>query len=217
MPEDKSVLIVGGGRVGFQTAELLDDRGHNIRIVERDPAVCEALTDEWVATVIEGDATDPAILKQCGLDSVDVIAGLTGMTGVNLAVCMMATQLAPDIKTVARIDHGDGRNYAEFVDGIVYPERAGARVAANEILGSDVQTLADVPGDLDIMQIRVQEGAPAAGKELKDVRFPAGTLVISDEDGDNVAQPDTQLNPGSRYVVAVEPAVADEVLNLLRG
>jgi len=217
MPEDKSVLIVGGGRVGFQTAELLADRGHNIRIVEKDPVLCEQLTDAWVATVIEGDATDPSILKQCGLDSVDVVAALTGLTGVNLAVCMMADQLSPGTRTVARLEQGDGRNYVEFVDAIVYPERAGASVAANEILGSDVQTLADVTGDLQIMEVRVAEGAPAAEKQLRNVRFPAGTLVISDSDGDSVAQPETALQPGNRYVVAVEPNVVDEVLNLLRG
>lgn len=217
MPEDKSVIIVGGGRVGFQTAELLSDRGHNVRIIEKDPELCAALTDEWVATVIEGDATDPAILEQGGLETADVVAGLTGLTGVNLAVCMMATRLSPGTRTVARLDHGDGANYTEFVDGIVYPERAGARVATNQIVGSDVQTLADVTGNLDIVSVRVAEGAPAAGKQLRNVRFPAGTLVISAEDGDSVAQPDTELSPGHRYVVAVDPAVADEVMNLLRG
>ncbi|MFC6975461.1 TrkA family potassium uptake protein [Halomicroarcula sp. GCM10025709] len=217
MTQDISVIIVGGGRVGFQTAELLDDRGHKITIVERDPAVCEALTDEWLATVIKGDATNPEILAQGGLEKADVVAGLTGLTGVNLAVCMMATRLSPDTRTVARIDHGDGAGYEEFVDAIVYPERSGARVAANEIVGSDVQTLADVTGTLDIMEVLVEEGAPAAGKQLANVRFPAGTLVISDEDGDRIAQPDTELRPGRRYVVAVEPDVVDEVMNLLRG
>ncbi|WP_324756601.1 TrkA family potassium uptake protein [Haloarcula montana] len=217
MTQDKSVLIVGGGRVGFQTAELLADRGHKVTIIERDPATCEALTDEWMATVIQGDATNPEILTQGGLEKADVVAGLTGQSGVNLAVCMMATRLSPDVRTVARIDHGDGAGYKQFVDAIVYPERAGARVAANEIVGSDVQTLADVTGTLDIMEVLVEEGAPAAGKRLADVRFPAGTLVISDDDGERVAQPDTELRPGRRYVVAVEPDVVEEVMNLLRG
>ena len=31
-------------------------------------------------------------------------------------------------------------------------------------MGSDAETLADVTGTLDIMQIRVEEGAPAAGR-----------------------------------------------------
>jgi trk system potassium uptake protein TrkA len=41
--------------------------------------------------------------------------------------------------------------------------------------------------------------------------------VVSGADGDRVAGPDTELVPGKSYVVGVEPSVADEVMNLLRG
>lgn len=67
------------------------------------------------------------------------------------------------------------------------------------------------------IQIRVKEGAPAAEKELQEIRFPSGTLVISDDEGLRIARPDTRLSPGKRYLVAVEPDVANEVMNLLRG
>jgi trk system potassium uptake protein TrkA len=217
MPDVRDVIVAGGGRVGFQTAEILHDRGHDVRIVERDHERCEAIADEYVATVIEGDATRPGILEQADPGGADVIAALTGESGTNLAVCMEAAQMTDGIRTVARIDSGAAEEYTQFVDGVVFPERAGARVAANEIIGSDVQTLADVTGTLDIMTIRVAEGAPAAGRTLKDVRFPAGTLVVSDDDGERIARPDTTLDAGKRYVVAVEPDVVDEVLNLLRG
>ena len=211
------IVIAGGGRVGFQTAERLADLGHDVTIIEQDERVVSELADEWIATVIKGDATNPDIIEQAGVEGADVIAALTGETGLNLAVCLAARELTPEIRTVARIDRAAGESYTRFVDGVLFPERAGARVAVNEILGSDVQTLADVTGNLDIMLVRVAEGAPAAGKRLADVRFPTGTLVVSDGDGNRVARPDTTLTPDSRYVIAVEPDVADEVMNLLRG
>ena len=211
------IIIIGGGRVGIQTAGILDDQGHDIRIVERDEDRCAALADEYVATIIEGDGANPEILEQASIERADVVAALTGETGVNLASCLATRELSPGTRTVCRIDRAASEAYTRFVDAVLFPERAGARVAANEILGSDVQTLADVTGALDIMEIRVQEGAPAAGKSLKEIRFPSGTLVISDDDGDRVARPDTTLTPGKRYIVAVESDVADEVMNLLRG
>jgi trk system potassium uptake protein TrkA len=217
MPSDLNVVIAGGGRVGITTASLLADMGHDVTIIERDEQTCEAIADEWVATVIEGDATDPDVLEQTGLDRTDVVAALTGEMGLNLAVCMAASELAPHVRTVARIDRETGERYTRFVDEVVYPERAGARVASNEIVGSDVRTLSDVTGSLDIMEIRAEEGAPAVGKTLSDLRFPAGSLVISDDDGDRIARPDTVIEAGNHYVVAVEPSVVDEVLNLLRG
>lgn len=217
MTPDLSIIVAGGGRVGFQTAQLLADRGHDVTIVERDPDVVATLADEWVATVIQGDATDPETIEQAGLDRADVIAGLTGDTGVNLAVCLLARELGGDLRTVARIDHPGARSYERLVDSVVFPESAGARTAADAIVGGGVQTLANVTGSLDVMLIEVAEGAPGAGKSLEDVRLPAGALVVSTADGELVARPETTLEPGRRYVVAVEPAVADEVLNLFRG
>ncbi|EMA63969.1 Trk potassium uptake system protein [Halorubrum distributum JCM 13561] len=217
MPSALNIVIAGGGRVGFQTAEILAERGHEVTIIERDERIVSEIADEYVATVIRGDATNPDIIEQAGIERADAIAALTGETGLNLAVCLAASELAPEIRTVARIDRAAGEAYTRFVDAVLFPERAGARVAANEVLGSDVQTLADVTGDLDIMLIRVAEGAPAAGKSLTEVRFPAGALVVSDADGHRIAGSDTSLTPGERYVVAVEPDVADEVLNLLQG
>ena len=217
MTSDLDIIVAGGGRVGFQTAELLANRGHDVTIVETEERVVSEIADEWVATVIRGDATDPDIIEQAGVDRADVIAALTGETGLNLAVCLAALELQPEIRTVARIDRAAAESYTRFVDAILFPERAGARVAANEIVGSDVQTLVDVTGNLDIMLVRVAEGAPAAGKRLTDVRLPAGTLVVSDDDGNRIARSDTTLTPGSRYVVAIEPDVADEVMNLMRG
>ncbi|WP_336330685.1 TrkA family potassium uptake protein [Haloarcula sp. CGMCC 1.2071] len=217
MTSDLDIIIAGGGRVGFQTAEILADRGHDVTIIERDDRIVSDIADQWIATVIQGDATNPDIIEQAGLDRADAIAALTGETGLNLAVCLAAAELTPDIRTVARIDRTAGEAYTRFVDAVVFPERAGSRVAANEILGSDVQTLADVTGSLDIMLIRVADGAPAAGKALSDVRFPEGTLVVSDANGERIARADTTLSPGSSYVVAVEPDVVDEVMNLMRG
>ncbi|KAA9398535.1 TrkA family potassium uptake protein [Haloarcula sp. CBA1130] len=217
MTSTLDIIIAGGGRVGFQTAEILADRGHNVTIIERDERMVSDIADQWIATVIHGDATNPDIIEQAGIERADAVAALTGETGLNLAVCLAAAELTPEIRTVARIDRTGGEAYTRFVDAVVFPERAGSRVAANEILGSDVQTLADVTGTLDIMHIRVADGAPAAGKALSDVRFPEGALVVSDDNGERIARADTTLTPGSRYVVAVEPDVVDEVLNLMRG
>jgi trk system potassium uptake protein TrkA len=217
MTSNLDIIIAGGGRVGFQTAEILADRGHDVTIIERDERIVSDIADEWIATVIHGDATNPDIIEQAGIERADAIAALTGETGLNLAVCLAAAELSPEMRTVARIDRATGQSYTRFVDAVVFPERAGARVAANEVVGSDVQTLADVTGNLDIMLVRVAEGAPAAGKQLSDVRFPAGTLIVSDGNGHQVARSDTTLMPDNRYVVAVEPDVADEVMNLMRG
>jgi len=63
----------------------------------------------------------------------------------------------------------------------------------------------------------VSASSRQAGRTLAEVSFPAGTLVISGEDGSQILKPETTLTPGSQYVVAVEPGVVAEVLQLMRG
>jgi len=212
-----NVVVAGAGRVGFETAQRLEGYGHDVTVVEADADRCDAVADEYIATVIQGDASDPDVLEQAGVADADVVAGLTGNSGINLAACVLAREYNPGARTVARIDSVGQERYDEFVDAVVFPEQAGGRAAANEVLAGEVETLADVTGDVDIMEIRVEAGAPAANRTLSEVRFPAGTLVVSADDGDRIARSDTTLTPGRRYVVATEPGVADEVVNLLRG
>jgi len=211
------IIIAGAGRVGSQTAERLADRGHDVMVVESDEDVVSDIADEWFATVIQGDATNPNILEQAGVEDADVIAALTGETGLNLAICMVSEEMSEEIRTVSRIERDVGDAYLRFVDAVVFPERAGSRLAVNMIVGSEVQTLADVTSDLDIMVVTVNEGAPVAGKDLNEIRLPEGSLVVSEGDCEGVADGETVLEPGESYVVAVEPGVVDEVLNLMRG
>ena len=205
MSDSLDVVVAGGGRVGARTTRILDARGHNVLVIERDADACETLSDEYVATIVEGDAVRPDILEQAALEKRDVLAALTGNGAMNLAICMVASEIEPSLRTVARIESESERGYGQFVDAVVFPEQAGARVAANEVVGGAVQTIADVVG------------APAANKRLADIALPAGSLVVSGDDGNRIARPDTTLDPGKRYVVAVEPAVTEEVMNLFRG
>jgi trk system potassium uptake protein TrkA len=88
-----------------------------------------------VSHVIEGDGTDPDVLDQTDLASMDVLAALTNDTKVNLTVCEMAHETDPEIKTLLRISRDGEEDYGHrrFVDEIVYPAAAGADVAVDRI------------------------------------------------------------------------------------
>jgi trk system potassium uptake protein TrkA len=215
--QDLRVVIAGGGEMGVRTAELLSDRGHDVVIVEADADRCEALMDAYLATVIEGDAARPETLRQTQPARSDVVAALTNDETTNFAVCMAAQRMAPQVRTVMRVDGTPDDLYEEYVDGLVFPERLGARAATNEIAGSGVRTIEDVAGNVEIVEVEITEEAPVAGKRLDEVRLPRGSLIIVDYRGDRIGGPDTVLEVGNRYVVAVESDVADEVMNLMRG
>ncbi|SEO37034.1 trk system potassium uptake protein TrkA [Halogranum amylolyticum] len=213
---DLRVVIAGGGEVGVRTAELLADRGHSVTLVEDHSERSAFLSDEYVATIIEGDASRPSILRQAQPERSDVVAALTDDEPTNFAICMAAQRLA-DVRTVLRTTARPDDLYTEYVDEVVFPERTGARAAVNAITGEGVRTVEDVFGDVEILEVEIAEGAPAAGRQLSEIRLPRGSLIIVDYAGNRIGGPETVLDPGNRYVVAVESDVVDEVMNLFRG
>lgn len=221
MSKDLRIVVVGGGHVGFQTARRLHARGHDVVIVEKDPDRVEFLTDQYVATVIQGDGGRPSILRETQPGKSDVVAALTDYGAMtNIGICMTAQRIAPEVKTVARIDHGDHEEYEEMVDAAVYPEALAAHAAANEVIDvSDggVRTIEEVTETLELVEIEVAEGAPAAGKRLESVALPRGAVVVADQHSGEFPGPGTVLEPGNQYILAVQTAVADEVVRLLRG
>jgi trk system potassium uptake protein TrkA len=128
------VVIVGGGRVGRHVAEQLGDEQYTVTMVERNPETCERLTPT-VGQVVEGDGTDPDVFREADPGEASVVAALTDDTAVNLAVCEMARELAPDARTILRVaaDGEQAYGYRSFVDDVVYPAAAGATAAVNRI------------------------------------------------------------------------------------
>jgi len=138
----------------------------------------------------------------------------------SVAIWWVERGIAPEIGTVARIDHGDAAEYTGLVDRVVYPEQLAAHAATNEIMhvaGEGVQTVKEVTGDLAILELSVASDAPVAGRELSDVAFPRGSVVIAGRDSNQLPGPRMVPEPGFRYLVAVKTDVSDEVVRLFRG
>jgi trk system potassium uptake protein TrkA len=212
------VVIAGAGRVGHRTAQVLSDLGHEVCLIERNTETVESVTGRRTGVVVEGDAADPTVLRQTDPERTDVLAALTGDGTTNIAVCAEMRHLASDVRTVARVDDpSQAEAPGEFVDEVVYPERAGSKAAVNRIQRDDVRALEDVAGDIDVLDVRIDPRAPVAGKRLDEVSLPEGSHVIADADGTEVARPGTTLDPDRRYLVAADPSVAADVRKLLIG
>ena len=131
-----SAIIVGGGRVGRHTATQLIDHGYTVTVVERDAETCATLATQRVGHVVEGDGEDRAVLEEAGVGDADVVAALTDHTPTNVVVCGLAREIAPEVRTLARVATDGERDYQhlEAVDDVVYPAAAGADIAVGHLL-----------------------------------------------------------------------------------
>jgi trk system potassium uptake protein TrkA len=85
--------------------------------------------------VIEGDGSDPDVFERADPGGADVVTALTNDTEVNLAVCELSGEFAPEARIILRIarDGEQAYGHRSIVDDVVYPAAAGADVAVERI------------------------------------------------------------------------------------
>jgi trk system potassium uptake protein TrkA len=215
MGSSTRIVIAGGGRVGFRVAQFFEQRGAEVTIIERDPDHVHE-RESAASDIVVGDATHPSLLSDVLTDETTVIGALTDSDSTNLAVCLAARTFYPEIRTVARITDADSDEYDQLVDEVVFPQRASVKTAVNALSGSDVRTIEDVTGDMEVLDIRVAPGSSIAGQPLDDVALPAGSLVISGAGGERTATAETRLEAGERYIVAADPDASATVVAAFR-
>ena len=95
----RSVFIVGGGKIAYYLAKELIARKVAVKIIEKDEARCEWLSEELPeATILNGDGTDHEVLDEEGIDKCNAVVTLTGMDEENVIVSLYASR-----KKVAKV------------------------------------------------------------------------------------------------------------------
>ena len=221
LPKIMRFAIIGAGRVGLRTARALADSGHDVVLVEGDDdAVSRARSEGF--QVIEGDGSLEETLDLTDLDSVDAVGALTGDLNDNFAACMIAKQHG--CRTVMRIDEDYRediyRQYADDVDEVIYPERLGAIVMKNALLGGNIRAIADVAQNLQLVEFTITDASPMRGYSISELELPGQTRLLAiGADADSLSLPtaDDTLSLGDRLVVLAAFDKLDDVRNLIVG
>ncbi|MCF7956656.1 MAG: TrkA family potassium uptake protein [Phycisphaerae bacterium] len=94
------IVVIGCGRLGSLLANKLSNAGHTFVVVDVNKTAFDALTpDQFSGFIIEGDATEFAVLKQAKIDKADVVIGATHDENVNI----MAAQIAKNRFNVPKV------------------------------------------------------------------------------------------------------------------
>ncbi len=98
------VIICGLGRVSYRVMLQLLDSGNDVVVIEMDNTT-EFVQDAYALNVpvIEGDARNPYVLQQAGIErAVGLIAGINNDL-LNIEIGLAARRVRPDLNVVMRI------------------------------------------------------------------------------------------------------------------
>lgn len=182
----KSVMLLGGGRVSYYLADMLNNIGTSVKIIDKDEKVCEMLSELLPkSTIIQGDGAQQEILLEEGLQSTDAFISLTGMDEENILVSIFAS--SNDVpKVIAKVNRDELIPMAEKLglDSIISPKKLVSDVivsyarALQNSMGSNVETLYKMMDDkAEALEFNVKDDPSLTDIPLKDLNIKKNILI----------------------------------------
>jgi trk system potassium uptake protein TrkA len=206
------VIIAGAGKVGWNLARELIDKGHEVTLVENDRRRYLTVEEELEHAVEYGDATELWVLERAGIQRSDLVIAVTGDDEDNILICQVANEKYRCERIVARVNNP--RNLQHFKLLGIQPAISATdlilRLIEHEVPQYGLVHLLDLAEDrLEIIELQVADGSPAAGRRVGEVALPEGSLIISilRDGGGFVPKPDTTIQAGDEVLVVLDPGL----------
>jgi len=97
------VVVMGCGRVGAALAAELDAAGHEVVVIDRDPAAFARLGERFRGRTITGQGFDRAVLTDAGLVGADAFAAVSSGDNSNIIAARVARETFGVDRVIARI------------------------------------------------------------------------------------------------------------------
>jgi len=206
----RRVLLAGGGNIGAALARRLE-RNLHVKIIESDPKRAERIA-EGVDTsiVLVGDCANEDLLREEGIDEMDVYCALTNDDEANILSSMLAKRMGAH-KVITLI------NRAAYVD-LVESDRIDVAVSPQQITigallalirkGHMVRVHSLRQGAAEAIEV-VAHGDPGrsriVGREIGAIKLPKSTTIGAVVRGDEVlmAHHNVTIEPEDHVILFV--------------
>lgn len=177
--EIKNIMILGGSKVGINTAKQLSKK-YKIKLIEKDKEKCFALADTLPDTmIINGDVRDTNLLKEEGLDRMDAFIAVTGNSETNIISSLVAKNHGVK-KTIAAVENVDYIHLSQSigVDTMINKKLIAANFIFRYIRRGEVLSLTSLHGvDAEILEFEVQPNSKILTHELRNLDFPKTAVI----------------------------------------
>jgi trk system potassium uptake protein len=216
MGERKYMIIVGAGKVGWNLARELIEKGNEVTLIENNRDRYLTVEQELEHSVQYGDASELWVLERAGISRADMVIAVTGDDEDNILICQVAKEKYLVDRIVARINNPRNRAHFELLGIKPYVSATDLilRVIEHEVPEYGLVHLLDLPEErLEIIELLLATDARVAGMRVGDLNMPEGTLLISVlRDGTGfVPGPDTVLEAGDEVLAVLDPTVEEDL------
>lgn len=217
----RSALIVGGGAIGYYLSQELLENNVRVRIIERDRARCDLLTEMLPgAQILCHDGSDREFLLSEGLESAESFVALTNFDEENVLLTLFAKKHSRG-KLVTKINRLEFDDILGGLDlgSVIYPKYMTCdyivqyvRALQNEA-GNNIKTLYRILDDrVEALEFTVHEESKATGVPLSQLHLKKNLLLCCITRGNQILIPrggDTIQVGDNVIVVTLEHGLHD--------
>ena len=216
------VIIVGGGKVGCYLTSLLQNGGHQVKLIEIRTHQLERLgCDLPKEVLVLGSGTDPSVLEAAGIRSADVLAVVTGADEINLVAATIARLEYQVPRILARIKNP--KNAWLFtpemgVDVALNQAELMATLVAEEMSVGDMMTLLKLnQGQFSLVEEKVHPQSLAVGKTVRALGLPTECVLVAIIRNGQLLIPhgDTELLPADEVLAIIHAADLQDLAKIL--
>ena len=212
----KNIMLIGGGRISRYLTSQLSETGYKIKIIEKNVNACDELAEMFPkTTIIHGNAADPDLLDEEGVESVDACVVMTADDQTNLIISMFASSRNVE-KVISKIASPTYIKLSENagVDSNITPQFLIIAKVLRYVRGlanrgeqgskSEIKSLHRIADNrVEALEFDVAEDFECVGIPLKDIKWKKNLLVAAVIRGDSViyAHGSTTLELGDSVII----------------
>lgn len=176
------VVVIGGGKIGFNLVKVLKQKGHNVTLIEKDIKICNKISEQIDINIINGDGTDIEILNDADIDIADVVAAVTGKDEENLVICQVAKNNFDIQHTIARVNNP--KNQIVFktlgVDITVCSTQVIANLIDWECESEQIKIIQTFErGEMVLVEVEMDKKMSWTNKYIKNINMPQNSVIVS--------------------------------------
>jgi len=210
------IIIVGAGKVGWNLARELLEKGNEVTLIENDRERYLTVEQELEHNIQYGDASELWVLERAGISRAGMVIAVTGDDEDNMLICQVAKEKYLVERIIARVNNPRNREHFDLLG--IRPSVSATdlilRLIEHEVPEYGLVHLLDLPEQhLEIIELLLPADSRAAGQRVSDLQMPDGSLLISvlrDNTG-FVPDADTVLKPGDEILAVLDPRVEEDL------
>lgn len=222
-PKIGKVIVAGGGSLGLSLARQLERSAMDIVLIEADAKIADACSNVLDRVlVLHGDAMSHETLENAGIGKNTAFVSTTGSDENNIIMCLLAQKAGASftVGSVSKPEYVPVINSLSLLDRAVSPHLSMMNSILHFIRGRNVRAATlfhTLPGEL--LEIVLDTGHQWAGRAVKDLDIPKGTILATMERGGEVLVPtgDTLLGVGDRLVVFALPGAVRKLGSIINA